>query len=133
IRHQRSVIFLGQFAKHFYKRRDVFAVRHCHRKLDPYDYDRHTRVARFHLIDNRLQVCPGLFDRNAVEGVVDSKFENKNIDGMLEVWWETAQPALSGASAGAGIGHAKIRTERAQFLDQQHWPGLAWTESKAFR
>jgi hypothetical protein len=64
-----------------------------------------------------LQICAGLFEPNAVEGIVDPKLEDKNIDGMLEVRWKTAQPALSGASAGTGIDHPKIRTDRAQFLD----------------
>src|SRR6476661_2907084 len=111
------MIFRGQFTEHFYKRGGIFAVRCRDWNLNPHDYDRGIRIARFHLIDNRLQICAGLFDGNAVEGIVDPKLEDKNIDRMLEVGWKTAQPTLSGASAGTGIDHPKIRTDRVQFLD----------------
>src|SRR6476469_5870871 len=127
------MIFRGQLTEHFCKRRGIFAVRCCDWNLNPHDYDRRARITRFHLIDNRLQICAGLFDRNAVEGIVDPKLEDKNIDGMLEVRWKTAQPTLRGASAGTGIDHSKIWTDRAQFLDQQHRPGLARTDGNAFR
>src|SRR4029079_2644651 len=99
------------------KRGGIFAVRCRDRKLNPHDYNRRIRIARLHLIDNRLQICAALFERNAVKGIVDPKFEDKNIDGMLEVGSKTAKPTLSGASASTGIDHSEIRTDGTQFLD----------------
>src|SRR5207253_9698626 len=112
---------------------DVFAVRWTDHKMHPYNDHRCTWIARFHLIDHRLQIRARLFNRNAVESIVDSKLENEDIDRIHQVRRETAQPAFSGASAGAGIDHAKIRTDRAQLLHQEHRPGLARADGKAFR
>ena len=84
------MISLGQFRKHFSKRGDVVTVRSSEWNLHPYNYDRDIGIARFHLIDDRLQIRAGLFHRNATENVVHPQLENENVDAIFEVRWETA-------------------------------------------
>lgn len=125
------MISLGQFREHFSERRDVVAVRSSEWNLHPNNDDRDGGIARFHLIDDRLQIRARLFHWNPMENVVHPQLKKENIDAIFEVRCEPPEAAFRGATTGTGIYYAKIRTDRSQFFDQQHGPSLARIESKA--
>ncbi len=69
----------------------------------------------------------------SVPGIVDSELENKNIDRAIEMRRETMQPVFGGATAGAGIDHPKMGTDRTELIEQQHRPRFARTNPKTSR
>src|SRR2546423_9466441 len=42
--------------------------------------DRNVRMPGAHLVDDRLEICADLLNRNAAKGIVDPELENEDID-----------------------------------------------------
>src|SRR2546423_11136586 len=74
----RPVLFCDR-AEDSAERADVIIAGNI-RKLHAGKDDRRAGLLCPHLIDDRLEIRPDLFDRHAAKGVVDSELKNKNID-----------------------------------------------------
>src|SRR5207248_4878339 len=72
-----GTIFRGEIGVDLSKRENVF-IFGVMRELHSSDDDANTRIARFYLIDDRLQIVPNLRDRHAAKGVVNTELEDKD-------------------------------------------------------
>jgi hypothetical protein len=89
------------------------------------DHNAHVRISRFHLIDDLLEIVLNLIDRQAAEGVVNSEFENEDIDSVLQMRREPFQAAFGCPAGRAGVGHLKVQTGGVQLLRKQRRIGFA--------
>src|SRR5262249_40213906 len=119
-----------QVSEHLAKCR--YVIVHCViRQLHSRDHDAHIWIAPFYLINDLLKVVLDLIEREATEGVVDSEFQNEDIDSVFEMGWEPLQAAFGGAAGGARIDNLKVQAGGAQLLRKQSWIGLAAAEHEA--
>src|SRR5438128_431850 len=126
------MIFLGDLRIHFAEGADI-CIAGIIRELHAADDDTHLWIARFYLVDDRLEVGFDLIDRDAEEGVVDAELENEDVDLALEMRWQAGQAALGRASARAGIRYFEFQVGGVQFVQEQRGISLAAFEMKAVR
>src|SRR5207244_12434705 len=89
------------------------------------DDNAHIRVARFHLVDDLLEIISNFCNRHAAKGVVNPELENKDVDPPLAttvgVAFKTPRQSLHSAgccsTALAGVCDFEIQIRGPQLFD----------------
>jgi hypothetical protein len=72
-----------------------------------------------------------LIDRQTAEGIVDSEFQNEDIDSVLQMRRKPFQAAFGGATGRARVDHLKLQTSGVQLLRKQSRIGFASFEHES--
>ena|SRR5438874_5800890 len=79
------------------------------------------------------KIVLNLIDRQAAEGVVDSEFQNEDVDSAFQMGGEPFQAAFGGAAGRAGVDHLIVQAGGMQLLRKQKRIGLAPFEHESVR